>query len=110
MGTLAFSHFPVVPVDFVQRCTQCVICPSLEMTFLEQVCAPHGLTEDCDFDLYLEPNEGTPKNVKPHLDLMEKGLIKGRSYQSCETLLSLEWVSRAFRQRSLGAFCGGRES
>ena len=41
----------------------------------EFMCRPEDLVVDCSFDDYRVPNEGTPRNVKPHLDLMEKGWI-----------------------------------
>ena len=38
-------------------------------------CQPPDIKANCSFSDYLEPNEGTPINVIPHLAKMEKGWI-----------------------------------
>ncbi len=41
----------------------------------ELACHKPGKGYKCEFTDYREPNEGTPKNIKAHLNIMEKGWI-----------------------------------
>jgi len=47
----------------------------LECEFENQCLVDVNISQQCDFPDYLEPNEGSPEDVKSHLALMEKGII-----------------------------------
>ncbi len=48
--------------------------PSLEKEFKSHVLQKVDISLDTGFD-YLQPNEGCPHGIKPHLDLMKKGIM-----------------------------------
>jgi hypothetical protein len=47
---------------------------NLRAVFEDLAFIPVDIRKDCGFDSYLEPNEGSPQRIKPHLALAERGV------------------------------------
>lgn len=58
-------------------------CLGLEKEFEAYITQDVNIYEDCGFKDYLEPNEGFPEDVQPHLELAEMGTMVAAGTQRC---------------------------
>lgn len=65
----------------ISHLTRAPICPEVDLK--DHSCVDVDVTADCGFSDFLEPNEGTPEGLAPHLDLMSRGLIVAVGTERC---------------------------
>jgi hypothetical protein len=56
---------------------------SLEEQFESAITQPVDVRTDCGFKDYLDPNEGSPEGIKPHLELAERGDLVSTGTERC---------------------------